>query len=466
MTAPAERPERGMKLHTKILLGLVVGAVVGLAFKMTLGADHPVVEWLNTYLAGPVGQIFLSLLFMIVIPLVFASISLGVASLGDLRRVGRIGAKTLAFFFLTMALSAIIGLTLVQLLQPGTRITPETRAEMMATYGADASSKVEAAQSSSFGIETLVGIVTRNPVRSAVELDLLGIIFFGIMFGVALTMIPAERAKPMIGVLEALNDIVIKIVEIAMKLAPYGVAGLIFGVTSRFGWALLKPLAIYVTVVIGGLILHMVVSFPLILRLLVRVSPLAFFSRIKAPMVTAFSTSSSSGTLPTSIATAEQNLGIPPKIAGFVLPLGATMNMNGTSLFEGVTVIFLAQAFGVGLTLGQQAIVMLMAVITALGAAGVPGGSLPLLVGILAMFGVPAEGIAIILGVDRILDMSRTTVNVTGDLVASAYIGKSEGIWDASMMPAAGVEAGSGHLDESPGWPAPEPPTVTETRRS
>jgi DAACS family dicarboxylate/amino acid:cation (Na+ or H+) symporter len=462
MTATAQRPERGMKLHTKILLGLVLGAIAGIAMKLTLGADHPAVVWLNTYLAGPVGQIFLSLLFMIVIPLVFASISLGVASLGDLRRVGRIGAKTLAFFFLTMALSAIIGLTLVQLLRPGTRITPETRAEMMATYGADASSRVEAAESSTFGIQTLVGIVTRNPVRSAAELDLLGIIFFGIMFGVALTMIAPERARPMIGFLEALNDIVIKIVEIAMKLAPYGVAGLIFGVTSRFGWALLKPLAVYVTVVLVGLILHTAISFPLILRFLAGISPMLFFSRIKAPMVTAFSTSSSNGTLPTSIATAEQNLGIPPKIAGFVLPLGATMNMNGTSLFEGVTVIFLAQAFGVTLSLGQQAVVMLMAVITALGAAGVPGGSLPLLVGILAMFGVPAEGIAIILGVDRILDMSRTTVNVTGDLVASAYIAKSEGVWDASMIPAAGVEAGAGPLDESPGWPAGTPRTPSE----
>jgi DAACS family dicarboxylate/amino acid:cation (Na+ or H+) symporter len=219
---------------------------------------------------------------------------------------------------------------------------------------------------------------------------------------------------------------------------------------------------VYVTVVLGGLLLHMLVSFPLILRLLVRMSPVAFFSRVKAPIVTAFSTSSSSGTLPTSIATAEANLGVPPKIAGFVLPLGATMNMNGTSLFEGVTVIFLAQAFGVGLGVGQQALVMLMAVITAVGAAGVPAGSIPLLVGMLAMFGVPAEGIAIILGVDRLLDMARTTVNVTGDLVAATFIGRSEGVWTPAMMPPEGVEAGAGPLDESPGWP---PPTAEVTAR-
>jgi DAACS family dicarboxylate/amino acid:cation (Na+ or H+) symporter len=445
---------RGMKLHTKILIGLLAGAATGLLFKLTLGSDHPLVEGLNAYVAGPIGQVFLRLLFMIVVPLVFASIALGVASLGDLRRVGRVGAKTLGFFLVTMLLSASIGLALVQLLRPGTRITAETRAELMETYAGAASTSVAAAETAreSFGINTLVNIVTRNPVKSAVDLDLLGIIFFGIMFGIALTMIAEARARPMIGFLEALNDIVIKIVEIAMRLAPYGVAALIFGVTSRFGWVLLKPLGIYVTVVLTGLLLHMAVSFSVILRLFARVSPLTFFSRIRAPIVTAFSTSSSSATLPTSIAAAEQNLGIPPKVAGFVLPLGATMNMNGTSLFEGVTVIFLAQAFGVGLTLGEQALVMGMAVITAIGAAGVPGGSIPLLVGILAMFGVPAEGIAIILGVDRILDMARTTVNVTGDLVAAAVIGRSEGLWSAAALPAvAGM--GALPLDESPGWP-------------
>ena len=446
---------KGMKLHTKILLGLLVGALAGILARFAFGSTHPVVVGINTYVAGPVGQIFLNLLFMIVVPLVFASISLGVAGLGDLRRVGRIGGKTLAFFFATMVLSATVGLLLVAALRPGTRITPETRTELLATYAGDASSKVQAAQSSTFGIQTLVGIVTRNPIRSAVDIDLLGIIFFGIMFGVALTMLTRERAAPMIGVLEALNDIVIKIVEIAMKLAPYGVAGLIFGVTSRFGFALLKPLAVYVTVVLVGLAIHMIVNFSLILRFLVGMSPSLFFSRIRAPIVTAFSTSSSSATLPTSIATVERNLAIPPKVAGFVLPLGATMNMNGTSLFEGVTVIFLAQVFGTALSLGQQVVVMLMAVVTALGAAGVPGGSIPLLVGILAMFGVPAEGIAVILGVDRILDMARTTVNVTGDMVAAAYIAKSEGEWTPAMIPPPGFEAGAGTLDESPGWPKP-----------
>jgi DAACS family dicarboxylate/amino acid:cation (Na+ or H+) symporter len=262
----------------------------------------------------------------------------------------------------------------------------------------------------------------------------------------------------MLGFLEALNDIVIKIVGFAMRLAPYGVAGLIFGVTSVFGFHLLKPLAAYVLVVIGALLIHVVVNLSAILRFLVGISPLVFFKRIRTALVTAFSTSSSSGTLPTALAVAEQNLGIPPQIAGFVLPLGSTMCMNGTALFEGITVIFLCQVFGVDLSLGQMVVVMFMAVITAIGAAGVPGGSIPLLVGILT-----------ILGVDRILDMSRTTVNVWGDLTATAFVAKSEGVWNASMVPAVeGLDRA--HVDESPGWPpplerAPEPPMDTTLRR-
>ena len=456
MSASPTHPGPGMPLHTKILLGLLAGAVAGVLVNLTLGGTHPLVAGLNEYVAGPVGAIFLNLLFMVVVPLVFASIALGVAGLGDLRRVGRIGAKTLGFFLGSTALSVLVGLVLVQLFRPGTRITPEVRAQLLETYAGAAASRVEAAQASDFGIQTLVDIVTRNPVRSAVELDLLGIIFFGIVFGAALTMIAAERARNMVGVLEALNDVVLKIVDMAMRLAPYGVAGLVFGVTSRFGLSLLQPLAMYVGVVLLGLLIHLVVNFSLILRLLVGISPATFFSRVRAPMITAFSTSSSNGTLPTSIATAEQRLGVPPQIAGFVLPLGATMNMNGTSLFEGVTVLFLAQVFGVTLSIGQQAIVMVMCVITAVGAAGVPGGSLPLLIGILAMFGVPGEGIALILGVDRILDMARTTVNVTGDLVATGFIARTERVWDASMLPPEGVEPGGGPLDDSPGWPPGE----------
>jgi DAACS family dicarboxylate/amino acid:cation (Na+ or H+) symporter len=427
---------KGMKLHTKILLGLVIGATLGIVANSTLGGTHPFVVGTNKYVAGPIGQIFLRMLFMIVVPLVFASIALGVAGLGNLKSVGRVGGKAIAYFFGSTALAATLGLIVVSVVRPGERISNETRENLMATYAGDASSRVEAAATSNFGVETIVNIVPRNPVKAAADLDLLALIFFGIIFGAALTMVAADRARPMIGFLEALNDVVIRIVGMAMYLAPIGVVALIFGVTSRFGFELVKLLGWYVATVIGALLIHVLVNLSAIIRFLVGMSPAKFFSRVRGALVTAFSTSSSSATLPTALATAEQNLGIPPRIAGFVLPLGSTMCMNGTALFEGVTVITLAQAFNVNLSLGQMIAVMVMSVLTAIGAAGVPGGSIPLLVGVLVMFGVPAEGIAIILGVDRILDMSRTCVNVCGDLSATAFVARSEGVWNASMVPA------------------------------
>ena len=456
MAEPIAHSGKGMKLHTKILLGLVIGAIVGIAANQLLGGNHEVVAFINKYIATPVGQIFLRLLFMIVIPLVFASIALGVAGLGDLRRVGRVGAKAIGYFLVSTALAATLGLIAVSIVRPGEQLDRATAEQLRTEFSADASTRVEAAASSDFGVNTVINMFPRNPVRAAVDLDMLGIIVFSLIFGAALTLIAAERAKPMLSWLEALQDVVIKIVEMAMRFAPYGVAALIFGVTSRFGFHLLKPLGAYVLVVIGALLAHVLINLSLILRLIVGVNPFLFFRRIRAALVTAFSTSSSNATLPTALAVAEQNLGIPPSIAGFVLPLGSTMCMNGTALFEGITVIFLAQVFGVSLDLGQMIVVMIMAVLTAVGAAGVPGGSIPLLVTILVMFGIPAEGIAIILGVDRILDMSRTTVNVCGDLSATAFVARTERVWNASMIPSDERMAIPHVLDESPGWP-PEP---------
>ncbi|MEX2181837.1 MAG: dicarboxylate/amino acid:cation symporter [Gemmatimonadaceae bacterium] len=436
MSASIGGPGKGMKLHTKILLALVVGAAAGIAANLTLGGEHTRVVWVNAYLAGPVGQIFLRLLFMIVMPLVFSSIALGVAGLGDLKKVGQVGTKTLSYFLATTFLAAAFGLIMVSIVKPGAGIPAEVKTELMATYADDAAGTIAAQETGGFGINTFVNIVTRNPVKSAADGDMLGIIFFGLMFGAALTQIKPATAKPMLDILQAINDVVIVIVGIAMKLAPYGVAGLIFGVTSRFGYTLLRPLGGFVVVVIVALLVHMFVNLSLIMRFVIGVSPLLVFSRVKGALITAFSTSSSAATLPAAIKASQDNLGVPPKIAGFVHPLGATMCMNGTSIFEGVTVIFLCQVFGVELSLGGMMIVIVMTVITAVGAAGVPGGSIPLLVGILAMLGVPGEGIAIVLGVDRILDMTRTVVNVCGDFTAAMFIGKSEGVWDASMVPA------------------------------
>jgi DAACS family dicarboxylate/amino acid:cation (Na+ or H+) symporter len=252
----------------------------------------------------------------------------------------------------------------------------------------------------------------------------------------ALTMLPEEKTRPMVRVLDALGEAIVKIIDFAMRLAPYGVFGLIFVVTSRFGFALLLKLGLYVAVVLVGLLLHGAISISALVRVFGGLSPRVFYSRIRASIITAFSTSSSNATLPTNIAVAEQELKIPPKIAGFVLPLGSTMCMNGTALFEGVTVLFLAQVFGVPLTLSQQVVVMILSVITAVGAAGVPGGSLPLLMGVLAAVNVEPLTIAMIIGVDRILDMARTTLNVVGDMSAAVYVARTESEWDPRAVSA------------------------------
>lgn len=426
----------GMKLHTKILLGLAAGLVVGVATNLTVGPDHPAVTAINFYLAVPLGQIFLRMLFMVVMPLVFASITLGVAGLGDIRKVGRVGGKAVGYFLITTMLAATLGLVVVNISRPWDRVTPDTRVALMERFKTDASSRVDAAATTAqFGPDTFVNIVPRNPIDAAAKTDMLGVIFFGLMFGAALTLIPPERARPMIDVLEALNEVVIKIIGFAMKLAPFGVAALIFSVTSRFGFDLLVAVAAYVGTVLFALLLHVGITLFAIIRFGIGMSPLTFVARVRAALVTAFSTSSSSATLPTALDVSERQLGIPRRIAGFVLPIGSTMCMNGTAIFEGITVIFLAQIFGVVLTIPQMGIVMIMSVITAIGAAGVPGGSIPLLVGILTMFGVPGEGIAIVLGVDRILDMSRTAVNVMSDLTATAWVARNEGAWNPSEVP-------------------------------
>lgn len=417
-----------MALHTRILLGLLLGAVAGLSVH-SLAGDADWANWLADNVAAPVGEIFLRLLLMTVVPLVFASIVLGVTGFGDPRNLGRIGGKTMAYFIATSAISVVIGITLVNVIEPGGNLDPAVRTALLDDFRDQAAGMQ--AGSPGFSIDMLVNIVPRNPIQAAADMDMLAVIFFALIFGVALALIPRQRAAPMIAVIEALGDVVIKIIDLVMRLAPYGVFALIFVVTSRFGWSLLEQLGMYVALVVFGLAVQAVVILSLLVRFLGGMQPLDFWRRSRACVVTAFATSSSSATLPTSIAVAERELKVPPTIAGFVLPLGATMNMNGTALYEGVTVLFLAQVFGVDLSLSQQIVVALLGVITAVGAAGVPGGSLPLIMVILASVGVPPEGIAIILGVDRILDMSRTVVNVAGDLTAAVVVARSE----ASRVP-------------------------------
>jgi len=427
-----------VKLHTKIALGLVLGALVGGLGNAFFGGAVWL-DWIANNVAYPVGQVFLRMLFMTVVPIVFTSIALGVTGIGDIKTLGRLGGRTMGFFAMSTLIAAVIGLTLVNTVKPGGGLPADTRDALMAQFGDEG---LVTGGPSEFGVSTFVEIVPRNPVAAAANGDMLALIFFSLIFGVALMLIPKAKAQPVIDMLEGIGEAVIKIIDMAMGLAPYGVFGLIFVITSQFGWSILGQLSMYVIVVLVGLLLHALIGVSTLVKVFGRMSPLKFWKSIEAPIITAFSTSSSMATLPTSIATAEKELGIQPKIAGFVLPLGATMNMNGTALFEGITVLFVAQVFGIDLAIGTQIIVIVLAVITAIGAAGVPGGSLPLMMLVMATVGVPPEGIAIILGVDRILDMSRTTLNVSGDLAATVYVDRIDREMEGTAMPAAAPAGG------------------------
>lgn len=409
--------------HTRILVGLVAGAIVG-CLANAFFAGQPWLGWVIRNITEPVGKVFLNLLIMTVIPLVFASLAVGVAKLGDISKLGRMGARTFGYFLLTSGLAVVIGLTLVNVVQPGKGLPESTITQMKEKYATKAAEKSKPPE---FGVNTFVEMVPRNPLADAVDSKMLGVIVFALLVGVGLTRIAPDRARAMVTVLEAIGDLMVFIIGVAMKLAPYGVFALIFTNTAEFGFGLLASLGYYVGVVLGGLAIQMFVVFPVLLMVMGRTSPLAFFRGVRGVAVTAFSTSSSSATLPTSIQAAEEELKVPAPVAGFVLPLGATMNMNGTALFEGVTVLFLAQVSGMNLDLTQQLIVVALSVITAVGAAGVPGGSIPLLAMVLLTVNVPPDYIFLILGVDRLLDMCRTTVNVIGDLTATVYVNRTEG---------------------------------------
>src|SRR5215213_2281764 len=432
-----ETPDKpkGMPLHTKILIGLVVGVIAGIAVNRLVGGDHPRVVWFVDNITQPVGQLFLRLLLMIVVPLVFSSLVVGVAGIGDIRKLGRVGLKSFGYCLVISAISAVIGITLANTIKPGKRIDPNTATALQQRYANDATKTVEAAKQASGAtpkplmafVET---IVPKNPfyaVAGKEDANMLHLMFFALMLGIAITLIPETVTAPVLRVLEGVYEITAKIIEIIMKFAPYAVACLLFNNTARFGLDLLQALAWFVATVLIGLALHMFGVYSISVYFLSRLSPLEFFRRIKTVMLTAFSTSSSNATLPTALRISEQNLGVPPHINSFVLTIGATANQNGTALYEGVTVLFLAQLAGVDLTLGQQLMVVYLAILGGIGTAGVPSGSIPFIIGVLVTIGVNPALIAIILGVDRILDMCRTTLNVTGDITAATYVARSEG---------------------------------------
>ncbi len=431
-----ETPDKpkGMPLHTRILIGRLVGVIAGVAVNRMFGGDHARVGWVIDNFTNPIGQLFLRLLLMIVVPLVFSSLVVGVAGIGDIRKLGRVGLKSFGYCLVISAISVAIGITLANTIRPGFRVDPATSAALQERFASDATTRVQDATKAGGATTPLMSvvetIVPKNPffaVASKEDANMLHLMFFGLIIGIAMTLLPNAVTAPVLSVLQGLYEITAKIIEMIMKFAPFAVACLLFNTTARFGLDLLQALGWFVVTVLLGLSLHMFGVYSLSVYFLSRISPIEFFRRIKTVILTAFSTSSSNATLPTALRVSEQNLGVPRHINSFVLTVGATANQNGTALYEGVTVLFLAQLAGVDLTLGQQLMVVYLAIIGGIGTAGIPSGSIPFIIGVLVTIGINPALIAIILGVDRILDMCRTTLNVTGDLTAATYVARSEG---------------------------------------
>jgi DAACS family dicarboxylate/amino acid:cation (Na+ or H+) symporter len=420
---------RRLPLHVRILLGLLVGAVLGSAARALFGPDSPRLMWLIGNIAEPVGQLFLRALLMTVVPLVVSSLIVGVAGIGDVRRLGRVGLRTLLFCLVISIISVALGIFLANTIRPGMRLDPATRDSLMSQYAEASKQVAPPGTSTESSLMSFVRmLVPANPLESMARStpDMIGIMFFSIVFGAALTLISRDSSAPLIALLDAIFKAVAKVIDIVMKFAPIGVACLLFAMTARFGFGFLVSLGWYVVTVLGGLAIHTFVVYPAAL-LIARTSPVEFFRRARTVMLTAFSTSSSNATLPTALRVSEANLGVPREIGAFVLTVGATANQNGTALYEGVTVLFLAQLAGVDLSLAQQLTIVYLAVLGSIGTAGVPAGSIPFVVAVLATVGIPTQLIAIILGVDRLLDMCRTVVNVMGDLTATVYVARKEG---------------------------------------
>jgi DAACS family dicarboxylate/amino acid:cation (Na+ or H+) symporter len=403
-----------------MLLGLAAGAGLGLLAHFLLGGS-PALEGFIANVTEPIGRLFLRCLFMLVLPLVVSALALGVAELGDVRTLGRVGLRTLVFTALFSAAAVVIGVGLVNLLQPGAGLDPATAERMRASAAPG-----PAAAPIATGIEALVNLVPQNVARALADGDMLAVMVFALFLGVGIAATPTAPVARFREALEGLYQVAMRLLGFVIAAAPIGVFCLVFTLTARLGWELLALLGGFVAVVLLGLALQMFVVYPLALLAFGGMSPRRFFADVRPAALLAFSTASSNATLPTSLLVAEERLRLPAHVARFVLTLGSTANQNGTALFEGVTVLFLAQFFGVQLDLGQQLTVVGICILGGIGTAGVPAGSLPVIAAILAMVGVPAEGIGMILGVDRVLDMCRTTVNVTGDLAIAVVVSRGE----------------------------------------
>ncbi len=415
-----------MQLYTKILIALIAGVVVGIV--ANLAGIEPLQDFLVAI--GPFGTAWIRLITMIVVPLVVASLLVGTASLGDLRKVGRIGGKTLVYYMATTAVAVTIGLGISNLVRPGSGVDPATRDALAGQFSGEAAQRMTLAAEKPSVVETLLAMIPTNPIQAAADMDLLPLIIFTIIFGAAVSTLDPRLRDPVLRVFEGINEASMVVIDWVMLLAPYAVFALIAAIVAQFGLDLLRSLLVYSVVVVAGLLLHALVTYGLILRFLARLNPGAFFKRIREVPLIAFSTSSSNATLPLTMETAEEEVGVPKEVSSFVLPLGATINMDGTALYQAVAVMFIAQIYGFDMGVGEQLTVVLTATLASVGAAGVPSAGIITLIIVLQSVGLGDQvqaGIALILGVDRILDMLRTAVNVTGDLTASAVIARSEG---------------------------------------
>ncbi|MXO92200.1 cation:dicarboxylase symporter family transporter [Erythrobacter arachoides] len=409
------------RLQKRILAGFVLGLAGGL-LAYTFAQDAGWVEWLVTYVTGPIGQIFLRLLFMLVIPLLFSALVVGIAEMGEVRSLGRVGLKTLGYTVIVSSIAVAISLLLVNLIRPGDGIDPAAAAELLEQGAEGASGIVEASAASEAGVNQIIAIVPNNIIAAMSANDILAVMFFALFFGIGLLLVQSRRTAVLKDAIEGVFEVAMKLIGFVIQLAPIAIFCFMFNLTAQFGWDLLGKLAAFVAVVLLALAVQMFGVFPLILKFVAKKSPVAFFKQTREASLMAFSTASSNATLPTALRVADTELNLPRRIARFVLTIGATANQNGTAMFEGVTVLFLAQFFGIELTLMDQAFVMLICILAGIGTAGVPGGSLPVIALILVGVGVDPAGIGLILGVDRFLDMCRTTLNVVGDLVAAQTI--------------------------------------------
>ncbi|MDN4166392.1 dicarboxylate/amino acid:cation symporter [Cytophagales bacterium LB-30] len=423
--------KRRFPLYLQIIIGLVAGIVWSF---ISIGFELPLT--VTTHYIKPIGTIFVNLLKMIAVPLVLASLIVGVSGLNDTQKLARIGSKTIGIYLLTTIIAISIGLVMANIIRPGDRLPAETRDNLMSVYNTNVQTKLETAENvQEKGIlQPLVDMVPENITQAAANNTMmLQVVFFAMLFGIALINIPREKRGSVISFFEGFNEVILKMVDYIMYTAPYGVFALIAtlmietaGDDLSKALDLLAGLGWYSITVLIGLGLVITVVYPIMVKVFAKFPAGKFLKGIRPAQLVAFSTSSSSATLPVTIQQCEKELGIKEEISSFVLPVGATINMDGTSLYQGVAAVFIAQALGIDLTIGDQLMIVLTATLASIGSAGVPGAGMVMLVVVLQSIGVPVDGIALILAVDRILDMCRTTVNVTGDAAVALIINHSE----------------------------------------